>query len=128
MPTYAAGQRWTFSTPEGFEDARIVIGAVASFEDREAIVCCGVVGAPQRLADGSVERVVIPFLPLSESAFAATVRSRDGDGEPPAGFGAALADWSADQRGLSVFTVPFDGYLDRLIARQMAAIIGVDAA
>ena len=65
----------------------------------------------------------LPFLPLSEAAFRATVTELDGTGEPADGFAAEFEIWRADPRGLSVFTVPFDGSLDRLIARQMAAIV-----
>lgn len=128
MEPFAAGQQWTFAAPPGFEDARIVIGAVVRFDNRDAVVCCSVYGAPQRAPDGSVERVVIPFIPMAAGALSRTVLVRDGCGEPPAAFAKALTEWSADARGMSVFTVPFDGHLDRLIARQMAAIIGLDAA
>lgn len=128
MTDLSAGQRWTYPAPEGFEASRIVIGAILSFEDGERIICCAVWGAPRRLPCGDVDRVVIPFLPMSEPAFRATVGSPDGDGDLPDGFASALDDWADDPRGLTTFTVPFDGFLDRLIAFQMAAIIGQSAA
>lgn len=124
----ATRQSWTYAAPAGFEDSRLVVGAIVTFDGWERIVCCSVTGAPRRLACGTTERVTIPFLPLSEKAFRATVSALDGESDPPESFAAALAEWSADGRGLSVFTVPFDGTLDRLIARQMAAIVGQSAA
>lgn len=128
MADIQTGQRWTYRTAEGFEDSRLVVGAIASFDDGQRIVCCSVTDAPRRLACGTAERVTIPFLPLSEAAFRASVLHLDGDAQLPPEFGPALAEWSADTRGLTEFTVAFDGYLDRMIARQMAAIVGRDAA
>ena len=119
---YAAGQRWTYRTPEGFEASRIVIGAVVSFGENDRVVCAAVAGAPTRLPDGSVEPATIPFLPFCEPAFAATVVEADGHDVPPPEFTPALEAWMADPRGLSTFTVAFDGSLGRLIAAQMAQI------
>lgn len=126
--TFEAGQQWTYDAPEGFDRSRIVIGAVLTFAGHEPVVCCAVTDAPRRLADGRVDRVTIPFLPVSEAALRASVVLCDGRAEPPGGFAAGLDDWRRDPRGLSVFTVAFDGFLDRMIARQMAAIIGHTAA
>ena len=91
MDTFAAGQQWTFDTPPGFEDARLVIGAVLRFDNREPIVCCSVLRAPRRTPDGHVEPVDIPFIPFAAPALAGSVRSRDGDGTPAEGFAAAFA-------------------------------------
>jgi hypothetical protein len=119
---FAPGERWTYDTPEGFDSSRIIIGAVLSFADRERIVCCAVTGAPRRMPDGRIEPVTIPFLPISATALASSVRTRDGEGELPPGFAGAFEAWQADPRGLSLFTVPFRGRLDELIARQLAGL------
>ncbi len=127
---FAAGQCWSYRAPEGFEASRIVIGAVASFSAGRCIFCCAVTKAPERQPDGGFARVVIPFLPMSEDALAQTVTTRD-EANPvqlPEAFANALATWRDDPRGLTCFTVPFEGHLDRMIAQQMAAIIGTDAA
>ncbi len=58
----------------------------------------------------------------------ATVVALDGAEEPAAAFGDKLQEWSNDPRGLTTFTVPFDGHLDHLIAHQMAQIVGLSAA
>jgi hypothetical protein len=121
---FRAGESWIYRPPAEFDSSRLVVGAVLTFEDREPIVCCAVTGAPRRLADGSVDEVTIPFLPLTASALEASVIGRDGESEVPTEFAQAFRSWSEDPRGLSVFTVPFDGRLDRLIARQMAEIAG----
>lgn len=123
--TYAAGQRWTYRTPPGFEASRIVIGAVVSFGAGERAVCAAVAGAPNRNPDGILEPATIPFLPFSEQAFAATVLRPDGQDTPPPDFQSSLEAWMADPRGLSIFTVPFDGSLNRLIALQMAEIASI---
>lgn len=119
---FVAGQRWTYRAPHGYEASRIVIGAVVSFGEGERVVCAAVAGAPTRLEDGSEVAGTIPFLPFREAAFAQTVVSPDGEDAPPADFGVALEAWMADPRGLSTFTVPFEGSLPCLIARQMEKI------
>jgi hypothetical protein len=124
---FAAGQRWTYRAPAGFEASRIVIGAVVSCSGDQKVVCAAVAGAPRRLPDGQMEAVVIPFLPFTEAAFAATVTGRDGEDVPPPAFAPALEAWATDARGLSMFTVPFEGNLDVMIARQMAQIVGTEA-
>ena len=121
---FRAGERWRYRAPEGFEQSRILIGAVASFAGIEPIVCCAVLDAPRLLPDGRIDRITIPFLPLTAGAMRATVVAHDGEGALPEDFGRAFSQWHEDPRGLAAFTVAFDGRLDLLIARQMAEIAG----
>ncbi|MEQ1697152.1 MAG: hypothetical protein ABL901_15060 [Hyphomicrobiaceae bacterium] len=121
---FAAGQRWTYRAPPGFEASRIVIGAVVSFGAHDLVVCAAVSGVPRRHPDGRVETVNIAFLPFSQAAFEATILIADGSDVPPPAFASEMEHWASDPRGLSTFTVAFDGYLDKLIARQMAEIVG----
>lgn len=114
----SAGQSWRYRSQASIAPSRLVIGAILTFENRERIICVSV-RAPDQSDDGPD----IPFLPLSEPAFMASVTEVDGTGEVTASFADELAAWHADPRGLSVFTVPFDGSLDRTIARQMQAIL-----
>lgn len=123
--TFAAGQCWRYRAPEGFETSRLIVGAVIEVESGGRLICCSVTDAPQRYPDGAIGRVNIPFLPLTEAAFAATVTDLERVAEPLAEFAPSYAAWVGDARGLSYFTVPFEGWLDRLIARQMAEIVGV---
>lgn len=126
--TFEIGQTWSYRAPAGFEASRLLIGAILTFHDHAPVVCCAVSGAPRKLADGHVDRVTIPFLPMAAEALQASVIACDGVAEPPDEFAAGLAEWRSDPRGLSIFTVPFEGLLDQMIARQMAAIIGHSAA
>jgi hypothetical protein len=121
---FAVGQRWTYRAPPGFEASRIVIGAVVSFGMNDRVICAAVAGAPRRHPDGALEAVNIAFLPFSQAAFEATIVELDGTDVPPTVFTSEMEQWASDPRGLSTFTVPFDGYLDKLIARQMAEIVG----
>jgi hypothetical protein len=123
MTDFVAGQRWTYRPPDGFQASRMVIGAIITFEGHERIICAMVTGAPQLAPDRTIRTVTIPFLPLSETAFAASVVERDGTAPVSEHFRKGYADWKVDQRGLSYFKVPFEGYLDRLIRRQLAEII-----
>ncbi|MCB1513941.1 MAG: hypothetical protein KDJ18_03810 [Hyphomicrobiaceae bacterium] len=130
QPQFAAGQVWAYDAPAGFETSRILIGAIASFSGSQRICCCAVTGAPGRDADGEWQPVDIPFLAMTETALAATVTGLDAAAAAvlPEAFAPALQEWQTDPRGLSCFTVPFDGDMNHMIARQMAAIIGSDAA
>lgn len=126
---FAAGQRWTYRAPQGYAGSRLVIGAVVVFPDEHPVLCCSVFGAPRRRPDGSVDTVTIPFLPMTEGALAATVVQLDAtDAQPAPHFLEALEAWQGDARGLTTFTVPFEGFLDRMIALQMAEIVGRTAA
>lgn len=127
MSSFAAGQSWFYRAPEGSEASRLVVGAVLTFASGPPIVCCSVMGAPQRQPDGSIAHVTIPFLPMAEAALAASVVAPDGEGEVPPEFMTQFEAWHGEGRGLSHFTVPFDGRLDHMIARQMAEIAGVSA-
>jgi hypothetical protein len=125
---YRAGQSWTYRPPAGFETSRLVIGAIARFGNGAEVLCCAVMGAPRKRRTGELEAVTIPFLPMTPEAFAASALALDGAAEPPEGFEDGLAAWQDDPLGLTMFTVPFEGFLDRLIARQMEAIVGQSAA
>lgn len=121
---FRAGQQWVYRPPDGYEHSRIVVGAVVEFADREPIVCCAVTGAVRRLPDGRFETITIPFLPMTFSALKRSVVAPDGLGAVPQDFVSAYQGWRDDPRGLTAFTVPFDGLLERLIAHQMAEIVG----
>lgn len=118
-----AGQRWTFDATHGFSDARIVIGAIVSTGGGERIICFGVTRAPTTLDGGIQGEAVISFIPMAESAFKRTVQVCEGMSEPLDGFQSELQAWQNDPRGLTVFSVPFDGCLDRLLANQAASLI-----
>jgi hypothetical protein len=120
LSIYEAGQRWTYRSPAGFEASRIIIGAILFFEDQAPVACVAVEDAPQRRADASTTTGSIPFLPLTLDALHRTVETRDGSADLPESFAASFLAWRDDERGLSYFTVPFEGHLDRMIARQMA--------
>jgi hypothetical protein len=108
---FAAGQRWTYRAPAGFEASRIVIGAVVQFGAHESVVCVAVAGAARQQSDGTAQPANIAFLPFSSTAFAQTVLSLE------------LEAWAGDKRGMTLFTVPLDGTVDKLLARQMAEIV-----
>ena len=125
---FAAGQQWTYNAPAGHEPSRIVIGAVATCADGKHIICFSVFNAPRIGPNGDIKKDTIPFVPMAQDAFQKTVVGIDGTAEPPDGFSDALQAWRDDERGLTIFTVPFEGFLDRMIALQMAAIVGKPAA
>lgn len=126
---FVAGQSWSYRAPKGFETSRLLIGAIATFDGERNIICCAVVHAPRRHADGHLDMITVPFLALTEAAFQASVVALDeGAAELPQIFVEKLNEWSNDPKGLTAFTVPFDGFLDQLIAAQLAEIAARSAA
>lgn len=126
--TFAVGQRWQYAAPDEIADSRLVIGALLEFEGSPPVACCTVTGALQQQPDGTRVRVTIPFLPMTVDALARTVTAHDGDGEVAPEFRRHFESWQEDPRGLSFFTVAFEGSLDRMIALQMKQIVGEEAA
>ena len=125
--SFAVGQCWTYRAPPGFEHSRLVIGAIVTHHASPDVVCVSVLNAPQRQPDASIIAITVPFLPLSVEAMRHTVTALAAtDARPAEAFRAAYEAWRSDPRGLSYFSVPFEGFLDQLVARQMAAIAGVD--
>ena len=120
---FAAGQRWTYAAPAGFEQSRLVIGAILEFAGEEPIICCMVTSAPQRNPQGGTDCVTIPFLPMTRDAFARTALVPDGEAAVTPHFAQAYQSWKSDERGLSFFSVPFPGYLDKMIALQMLSLV-----
>ncbi|MCH9765689.1 MAG: hypothetical protein K0U34_06830 [Alphaproteobacteria bacterium] len=124
----AAGQSWRFNATHGFDDARIIIGALVTLPAGGRIVCFSVTRAPTKLSDGTIAEAMISFVPMAEPAFRATVIANEGMATPPQEFSDELTAWQRDERGLTIFTVPFDGCLDRLLANQAASLIAKPAA
>ncbi len=124
---FAAGQRWTYRTAAGLETSRLIIGAIVTFSYGR-IYCCSIAYAGRTAPDGHLERVHIPFLTLTEYALAYTVLTLDGTADLPPTFADKLQEWTEDPRGMSTFTVPFDGFLDHLISEQVAYLASGKAA
>ena len=106
---FAAGQRWSYRAAPGLETSRLIIGAIVTFTYGR-IYCCSIAYAGRAAADGTLERVHIPFLTLTEPALAHTVLALDGTGELPPTFAARLQDWSEDPRGMSTSYVRGNAY------------------
>lgn len=124
----SAGQCWQFNTSHGFEDARAIIGAIVSPSSGPRIICFTVTRAPTTLENGTKGEAMISFIPMAEPAFLETVTELEGTATPPPEFAEELAAWQSDARGLTIFTVAFDGCLDRLLAHQAASLIAEPAA
>lgn len=124
---FAAGQRWIYRAAPELETSRLIIGAVVTFNGGK-VYCCAVSFAGRAAPTGGLERVHIPFLPMTEDALANTVVALEGPGDLPPSFAGRLQEWTEDPRGMSTFTVPFDGYLDHLISSQVANLASGQAA
>ncbi|MGE0024147.1 MAG: hypothetical protein AB7S70_11025 [Hyphomicrobium sp.] len=114
----ATGQSWRYRAPEGFEESRLVVGAIVRFERGENIVCCSVSKLPRKLNGAAHETITLPFLPLTESAFRASVSEQDGVGDLPESFPKRLLMWAEDEKGMVAFKVPFAGNLEQMVELQ----------
>ena len=122
--TFAVGQQWTYAAQPAQSQSRIIIGALLDFADSGRIACCTVTGAHQKQPDGTYSLVTIPFLPMTLDALERTVIELDGEGGVADEFLQQFDAWHDDERGLSYFTVPFEGSLERMIAMQMSDLVG----
>ena len=120
------GETWALRSPKGFEAARLIVGAVVEFASHGRVICCAAIRTPsQRTSSGNP--AVVPFIAMTEAAFHASVTARDRNREPlPDAFFTEFETWRTDPRGASVFNVPFEGTLERMIAQQMAAIANIE--
>lgn len=120
MKELVAGQSWIYRPPQGFESSRMVVGAVVPMDDGLNLVCCSVRDAPRRADAGADERTNILFLPMTETAFRASVTEVDGPGEVPAEFSERFNQWVSDTRGRAAFTVPYSGSLEQMIELEFS--------
>ena len=134
MTGFSAGETWTTrrpaatatSLPQDGAPPYLVIGAILHADTTATgIAACAVWNARAKSAEGAWAPSIVPFLPLSLAALARTVVERAEPLALPDGFLAHFEAWRADPKGLTVYTIPFEGSLDTLIAHQMAAIIGM---
>lgn len=106
-----------------------MIGAIVRFDAQDDIICAAALqntpNAATQTTQATPERCTktIPFIPISETAFQQSVTAYTGDSAVPQEFQQPFEEWQRDPKGLSVFTVRFEGKLDRMIAMQMAAIV-----
>ena len=130
---YHVGQSWTYEAPKGFEQSRIIIGAILTFAHHEPVICASVTDAPMRADSGDLQPLTIPFLPFSETAFKQTILAADGQAELPASFSANYKSWKTDQKGLGFINIPFKRLLRDMVdgleqksksAQQTASGIG----
>ncbi len=115
VQSYHVGQSWIYEAPKGFEESRIIIGAILTFAGHEPVICAAVTGAPMKNETGDVHPLTIPFLPFSKTAFDQTVKSYDGMKELPASFRENYKSWKTDQKGLGFINIPFKGLLRNMV-------------
>ncbi len=108
---YGVGQSWIYEAPKGFDNSRIIVGAILTFSSHEPVICACVTSAPLKNSEGEVRPLTIPFLPFSKTAFDQTVMEKDGMAELPAGFMDNYKSWKTDARGLGFINIPFKDLL-----------------
>ena len=112
---YSVGQSWIYEAPRGFENSRIIIGAILTFASHEPVICASVTSAPMKDALGEVHPLTIPFLPFSKTAFDQTVLDLEGMKDIPLAFGENYRSWKNDEKGLGFINIPFKGLLRDMV-------------
>ena len=108
---YSVGQAWVYKAPKGFDESRIVVGAILTFARHDPVICAAVTQAPMLDSTGMVHPLTIPFLPFSKSAFDQTVLNIDGSLKLPKDFDSYYTCWKSDQKGLGYINTPFKSLL-----------------
>ncbi|MCF6199961.1 MAG: hypothetical protein L3J67_11325 [Hyphomicrobiaceae bacterium] len=112
---YSVGQSWIYEAPRGFENSRIIIGAILTFASHEPVICASVTSAPMLDASGEVHPLTIPFLPFSKTAFDQTVLDLEGTKDVPEAFSENYKSWKRDAKGLGFINIPFKGLLRDMV-------------
>ena len=113
--SYTVGQSWIYEAPRGFEQSRIIIGAILTFASHEPVICASVTDAPMTNENGELQPLTIPFLPFSKTAFDQTVLHIDGTAVLPSSFRDNYKSWKTDQKGLGFINIPFKGLLRNMV-------------
>ena len=111
---FSVGQLWTYPSPEGFEDSRVLIGGIMSLENADDIICVSVLNAAVPRRQAQVSRATIPFLPFTRTAMEKTVLELDGSDEVPEEFDQAFEAWKDDTNAKDFFTVALPALLSEL--------------
>ncbi len=112
---YSVGQSWIYEAPRGFENSRIIIGAILTFASHEPVICAAVTSAPMKDQNGEVHPLTIPFLPFSKTAFDQTVLDLEGTIDVPEDFRENYKSWKRDAKGLGFINIPFKGLLRDMV-------------
>ena len=114
---YEAGQSWSYETPPGYEDSRIVIGAIEEVEGVGEIICIRLTNAPLPSPGSSgAQKGDIGFIPFTREAIDKSVKKMEGKVEVGDDFEAIKADWLADTKGEDYMPIPVPLFLDMLAA------------
>ena len=85
MAALVAGQSWIYRPPQGFEASRLIVGSIVTFKDDVNIACCSVVDAPRHAGAKAADAATVPFLPMTETAFRASIVQARRDGKLTSG-------------------------------------------
>jgi hypothetical protein len=112
---YEVGQSWSYETLPGFEDSRIVIGAIENVPEFGEIICIRLTNAPLPLPGGSApDKADIPFIPFARDAIDQSVKKMEGMVETDPGFADLHKGWLAETQGEDFMPIPVPMFLDML--------------
>lgn len=118
---YEPGQAWLYPTPEGFEDSRIIIGAIEPVQDSEPLICVTISNAPVPQPDGRIAKATIPFMPFTQTALDATILRMDKVSGVAEEFQAPYEAWCEDPEGKGFFNISFPALLAQLYKEYTGA-------
>lgn len=116
--SYTTGQSWTWVSPEGFEQSRVVIGAIEQTAGGGEVVCVAITGLPVPAAQGEVQLTTISFVPFTREAIDASLKENEGEQPVPDAFTPALEQWRANPEGPLAVPVPLPNFLAEVYRSQ----------
>ncbi len=119
---YEVGQSWSYKTLPGFENSRILIGAIEEeIPEIGEVICISLTHAPMPSTASSVaEMATIPFIPFARDAIDQSVIKLDGDDTLPENFEDLRADWKSETDGEDFLPVSVPVFLDMLVSGTRA--------
>lgn len=116
---YAVGQSWAYAALPGFEQSRIVIGAIVANENVGEVICVTLVDVPLIQNQGAApEPATIDFVPFARSAIDDSVTGTPGQAAPSPIFAELHENWMEETEGDDYLTISVPIFLDILMATE----------
>ncbi len=115
---YEVGQSWSYKTLPGFENSRILIGAIEKeIPEIGEVICITLTNAPlPNPGSSSPDKATIPFIPFARDAIDQSVIKLDGDEKLPDHFEDLRTDWKSETDGEDFLPVSVPVFLDMLVS------------
>jgi hypothetical protein len=116
---YAVGQSWAYAARPGFEQSRIVIGAIEANADVGQVICVTLLDVPLIHAKGEPPQPsTIDFVPFARSAIDESVTGAPAAGQVSPIFAELHGEWKEETEADDYLTIPVPVFLEILEAAE----------